>query len=212
MLKTMFVTKQLIIALGLGLAALGIATPCRASVLSYQGDTTKEPTWLRTAPGNPPNSVSGQNAGEPGMIVPYSIFQFAVEESGLYAFASVVPGATSSTDGAWDNFLVLYEDSFDPTTQLTNVLIANNAPNNGSLAFNRQLTAERNYFLVTTGRRSTDFGVFINTIDGSGKVVAVPESSSMPGTLAAVGVGLLLSKRRWGRVTVLDTSNADIID
>ncbi|BAZ32936.1 hypothetical protein NIES4074_54440 [Cylindrospermum sp. NIES-4074] len=206
----MFVTKQLIIAFGLGLAALYTATPCRASALTYQGDTTNKPTWLRTSPGNPPNRVSGQNAGETGMIVPYSIFQFAVEESGLYAFASAVPGATSSTDGAWDNFLVLYEDSFDPTSQLTNVLIANNAPNNGSLAFNRQLTAERNYFLVTTGRRSTEFGVFINTISGSGKVVAVPESSSIPGTLVAVGVGLLFSQGRRGSVTVADTLNANI--
>lgn len=191
----MFVTKQVIIAFGLGLAALS-TTPCRASVLTYQGDTTNQPTWLRTAPGNPPNRVSGQNAGEPGMIVPYSIFQFVVEESGLYAFASAIPGATSSTDGAWDNFLVLYEDSFDPTAQLSNALAAANAPNNGSLAFSKELTTGKNYFLVTSGRQLSEFGAFTNTINGLGKVTAVPERGLTPGTLAAVGIGLLLYKQR----------------
>ena len=202
MLKTTFVTKQRIIALGLGLAALFIATPAQAAVLTYQGDTTNQQTWRHTAPGNPPDRISGENAGTMGMTVPYSVFQFVVEESGLYTFGSTVPGATSPADGVWDNFLVLYQNSFNPTNQLTNVLVATIAPDNGSPAFDRQLTAQRNYFLVTTGRRVTDFGLFTNTISGSGKVVAVPESGSIPGVLAAVGVGLLLYKRKQSIVTV----------
>ncbi|WP_292792809.1 hypothetical protein [Nostoc sp. NMS7] len=115
MLKTTFVTKQLIIALGLGLAALFTATPAQAAVLTYQGDTTNQPTWRRTAPGDPPDRISGENAGTMGMTVPYSVFQFVVEESGLYTFGSTVPGAISAADGVWDNFLVLYQDSFNPT-------------------------------------------------------------------------------------------------
>ncbi|MEH1903973.1 MAG: PEP-CTERM sorting domain-containing protein [Nostoc sp.] len=202
MLKTTFVTKQLIIALGLGLAALFTATPAQAAVLTYQGDTTNQPTWRRTAPGDPPDRISGENAGTMGMNVPYSVFQFVVEESGLYTFGSTVPGARSPVDGAWDNFLVLYQDSFNPTNQLTNVLVAAIAPDNGSSAFDRQLTAQRNYFLVTTGRRVTDFGAFTNTISGSGKIVAVPESDSILGILATVSVGLLLYKRKWSIVTV----------
>ncbi|MEH1968293.1 hypothetical protein [Nostoc sp.] len=114
------------------------------------------------------------------------------EQSSSYTFASTVPGATTSIDGAWDNFLVLYQDSFNPTNQLTNVLIANTTPNDGSLAFSRQLIAQRNYFLVTTGRRVADFGVFTNTISGSGKVLAVPESDSTFGMLAATAVIYLL--------------------
>ncbi|MHC5934721.1 PEP-CTERM sorting domain-containing protein [Nostoc sp.] len=202
MLKTTFATKQLIIALGLGLAALFTATSAQAAVLTYQGDTTNQPTWRRTAPGDPPDRISGENAGTMGMTVAYSVFQFVVEESGLYTFGSTVPGATSPADGVWDNFLVLYQDSFNPTNQLTNVLVAAIAPDNGSPAFDRQLIAQRNYFLVTTGRRVTDFGLFTNTISGSGKVVAVPESGLMPGVLAAVGVGLLLYKRKQSIVTV----------
>ncbi|MEH1933770.1 MAG: PEP-CTERM sorting domain-containing protein [Nostoc sp.] len=202
MLKAKFVKKPLFIALGLGLAALCTATPAKAAVLTYQGDTTNQPTWRRTAPGDPPDRISGENAGTMGMTVPYSVFKFTVEESGLYTFGSTVPRATSPTNGAWDNFLVLYQDSFNPTNQLTNVLVAAIAPDNGSSAFDRQLTAQQNYFLVTTGRQVTDFGAFINTISGSGKIVAVPESDSILGILATVSVSLLLYKRKWGIVTV----------
>ncbi|MEH1795887.1 PEP-CTERM sorting domain-containing protein [Nostoc sp.] len=200
MLKTIFVTK--LIALGLGLATLCTATPTKAAVLTYEGNTTNQATWRRTAPGDPPVLVSGEKDGTMGMIVPYSVFQFVVEESGLYTFSSTVPKATSPTDGVWDNFLVLYQDSFNPTQQLTNVLIANTTPNNGSPAFDRQLTAQQNYFLVTTGRRVADFGAFTNTISGSGKIVAVPESDSMLGTLASLSVGLLLYKRKWRIIAV----------
>ncbi|MEH2410474.1 PEP-CTERM sorting domain-containing protein [Nostoc sp.] len=201
-MKAAFFQKPLFIALGLGLATLCTATPTKAAVLTYQGDTTNQATWRRTAPGDPPDRISGENAGTMGMTVPYSVFQFVVEESGLYSFGSTVPGATSPTNGVWDNFLVLYQDSFKATNQLTNVLVAAIAPDNGSPAFDRQLTAQRNYFLVTTGRQVTDFGAFTNTISGSGKIVAVPESDSILGTLVAVSVGLLLYKQKWGIVTV----------
>ncbi|MEH2174142.1 PEP-CTERM sorting domain-containing protein [Nostoc sp.] len=192
MLKARFFTKQLIIALGLGLTTLCTATPSRAFVLTYQGNTTNQQTWRRTAPGDPPDLVSGEKDGTKGMIVPYSVFQFTVEQSSLYTFASAVPGATTSTNGAWDNFLVLYQDSFNPNNQLTNVLVANTTPNDGSSAFRRQLTTQRNYFLVTTGRRVNDFGGFTNTISGSGKVVAVPESDSIFGLLVGTSVIYLL--------------------
>ncbi|WP_392531663.1 PEP-CTERM sorting domain-containing protein [Nostoc sp. C117] len=195
-MKTAFFSQKIIFSLGLGLAALCTAIPAKANVLTYQGDTTNQPTWRRTAPGDPPILVSGEKDGTMGMIVPYKVFQFVVEESGLYTFSSTVPEATSPTNGAWDNFLVLYQDSFNPTNQLINVLIANTTPNDGSFAFSQQLTAERNYFLVTTGRRVSDFGIFTNTISGSGKVVAVPESDSIPGTLVGVGVGLVMYKRK----------------
>ncbi|WP_225896499.1 PEP-CTERM sorting domain-containing protein [Amazonocrinis nigriterrae] len=201
-MKATFVTK--FIALGLGLVTLCTATSAKAAVLTYQGDTTNQPTWRRTAPGDPPVLVSGERDGTMGMIVPYSVFQFVVEESGLYTFSSSVPGATSANDGAWDNFLVLYQDSFNPTKQLTNVLIANTTPNNGSPAFSRQLTAQRNYFLVTTGRRVNDFGTFTNTISGSGKIVAVPESDSILGTLAAVSAGLLVYQRKRASANIVN--------
>ncbi len=174
----MFFKKRLLIAVGVGLATLGIATPCEAIALTNEGDTTGQPTWLRTIVGNPPDQLSGQTPGEEGVIVPYSVYQFMVEQSGLYTFGSAVPGATSAVDGGWDNFLVLYQDSFSPTAQLTNILVAGKAPNNGSPVFNRQLTAGQNYFLVTTGRRATDFGAFTNTIARPDEIVNSPPAIS----------------------------------
>lgn len=173
-----------------------IINPPALSAFTYQGDTTDAPTWLRVAPGTPPNRVSGQAKGDVGAVVGYSVFEFTVDHSGLYNFASAVPHATSAVDGDWDNFLALYQDSFNPTDQLTHVLVAANAPNNGSLAFSEELSAGENYFLVTTGRQASEFGAFTNTIDGSGKVTAVPEPSSPPGILAAVGVSLWLCTGR----------------
>ncbi|WP_179050509.1 PEP-CTERM sorting domain-containing protein [Nostoc sp. TCL26-01] len=192
MLKAKFVQKPLMIVLGLVLAAFSTAKPSQAAVFAYQGNTTNQPIWRRTAPGNPPTLISGERDGTLGMSVPYSVFEFTVYQSGLYTFASAVPGATSPTNGDWDNFLVLYQDSFHPTKQLTNVLIASTTPNDGTLAFSRQLTAQQKYFLVTTGRRVADFGVFTNTISGSGQIVPVPESNSIPAMFVAIGVALFI--------------------
>ncbi len=173
-----------------------IIQPSDLSAFTYEGDTTDAPTWLRVAPGDPPNRVSGQAKGDVGALVGYSVFEFTVDHAGLYNFTSTVPGATSAIDGSWDNFLALYQDSFNPTDQLTNALVAANAPNNGSLAFSKELSVGENYFLVTTGRQAPDFGGFTNTIGGPGKVATVPEPGSMPGILAAVSVSLLLCKPR----------------
>ena len=40
---------------------------------------TNQQIWRRTAPGDPPDLVSGEKDGTMGMIVPYSVFQFTVE-------------------------------------------------------------------------------------------------------------------------------------
>lgn len=193
-LKTKSLQKSSIVILGLTFATFIAAKPAKASIFTYQGDTTNQPIWRRTAPGNPPVLITGERDGTLGMSVRYSVFNFIVDQSGLYNFASAVPGATSPTDGDWDNFLVLYQDSFSPIQQLTNVLIASTAPNDGTLAFSRELIAQRPYFLVTTGRRVTDFGAFTNKISGSGQIVSVPESNSIPAILGIVGVSLLLHR------------------
>ncbi|HIK06643.1 MAG TPA: PEP-CTERM sorting domain-containing protein [Trichormus sp. M33_DOE_039] len=196
MLRKNFVQKPLIIALWLLLTSVITNNPAKAAIFTYQGDTTNKPIWRRTAPGDPPNRISGQNAGTVGMSVPYSVFAFTVEQSGLYRFSSTVPGATSPANGAWDNFLVLYKDSFNPIQQLTNVLVANTTPNDGIVAFSRELTAQQKYFLVTTGRQTADFGVFTNTITGSVRIVPVPESDLIPPMLVAVAVSSLLYQRK----------------
>lgn len=192
MLKTKSVQKSLLIILGLGLAAFTTAQPTLASILTYQGNTTNLPLWRRVAPGNPPTLISGEKDGNLGMSVPESVFDFTVDQSGSYTISGVSEATPPKTP--WDIFLALYQDSFNPNQQLTNVLIANTTTNADTVTFSTQLTAGKEYFLVTTGRQVSDFGVFTNTISGLGRIVAVPESDSIPAMLVAVGVGFLLSK------------------
>ncbi len=189
MLKTKTVQKSLVIILGLALAAFTTAKSSEASVLTYQGDTTNQPIWRRVAPGNPPTLVSGEQDGTLGMSVPYSVFDFTVTQSGSYTISGVSE-ATPPQNTPWDLFLALYQDSFNPNEPLTNVLIANTTTNADTVAFSQQLTVGQEYFLVTTGRRISDFGIFTDTISGSGRIVPVPESDSVPAILVAVGIGL----------------------
>nr|WP_322713305.1 hypothetical protein [Nostoc sp. ChiSLP03a]MDZ8214426.1 hypothetical protein [Nostoc sp. ChiSLP03a] len=127
----------------------------------------------------------------------YSVFDFTVDRSGLYN----ISGESEPTPPAnrkWDIFLALYQDSFNPTEQLTNVLIANTTTNGSTVTFNRELLTGQKYFLVTTGRRVNDFGQFSNTISGLGQITPVPESDSIPAMLVTGGITLLLSKRKLG--------------
>lgn len=192
MLKTKSVQKSLVIIVGLALAAFTTAKPSKASVLTYQGDTTFQPIWRRVAPGNPPTLISGEKDGNLGMSVPYSVFDFTVDQSGLYTISGVSQAPLPNTP--WDIFLALYQDSFNPNQQLTNVLNANTTTNADTVTFSQQLTLGQEYFLVTTGRQVSDFGVFTNTISGLGRTQPVPESDSIPAAFMAVGVGFLLYK------------------
>ncbi|MEH2273067.1 MAG: PEP-CTERM sorting domain-containing protein [Nostoc sp.] len=197
MLETKFFQKPLMVILGLALATVSTAQPSKAAVFTYQGDTTNEPIWRRVAPGNPPTLISGEKDGNLGMSVPYSVFDFTVDQSGLYN----ISGESEPTQPAnrkWDIFLALYQDSFNPTEQLTNVLIANTTTNGSTVTFNRELLTGQKYFLVTTGRRVNDFGQFSNTISGSGQITPIPESDSISAMLVTGGLTLLLYKRKLG--------------
>ncbi len=193
MLKTKFFSKSLMVILGLALATVSTVQPSTAAVFNYQDDTTNEPIWRRVAPGNPPTLISGERDGNMGMSVPYSVFDFTVDRSGSYT----INGDSKPTTPAnrkWDIFLTLYEGSFNPTQQLTNVLIASTTTNGSTVTFNRELVTGEKYFLVTTGRRVNDFGKFSNTISGLGEITPIPESNSIPAVLVVGGITLLLSK------------------
>ena len=197
MLETKFFQRPLMVILGLALATVSTPQPSKAAIFTYQGDTTNEPIWRRVAPGNPPTLISGEKDGNLGMSVPYSVLDFTVDQSGLYT----INGESEPTPPAnrkWDIFLALYQDSFNPTEQLTNVLIANTTTNGSTVNFNRELITGQKYFLVTTGRRVNDFGRFSNTISGSGQITPIPESDSIPTVLVTGGITLLLYKRKVG--------------
>ncbi|MEH2113890.1 PEP-CTERM sorting domain-containing protein [Nostoc sp.] len=169
LLETKFFQKPLMVILGLVLTTVSIAQPSKAASFNYQGDTTDEPIWRRVAPGNPPTLISGEKDGNLGMSVPYTVFDFTVDQSGLYT----ISGESEPTPPAnrkWDIFLALYQESFNPTEQLSNIIIANTTTNGSAVTFNQELLTGQKYFLVTTGRRVDDFGGFSNTISGSGQI------------------------------------------
>jgi hypothetical protein len=195
MLKTESVKKSLFIIFGLVLTAFTTAKPSQASVLTYQGDTTNQASWRRVAPGNPPTLISGEKDGNLGMSVPYSVFDFTVTQSDSYIISGVSQ-ATPRQSAPWDIFLALYQDSFNPAQQLTNVLSANTTTTGETVTFSQPLISGRNYFLVTTGRQVKDFGVFTNTISGSGRIVPVPESNSIPAMLVAAGIFVAVANKK----------------
>ena len=137
------------------------------------GTTVGGPTWNRPLAGTPPAGLSGV-----GTATPYSVIQFAVETSGTYTFLD-----TATSPANWDNFTFLYINSFSAAAPLTNVRIGNDDfPTIGLSGFNFALTANTNYFFVTTGFANTDSGTYRLSI-----TQAVPE----PATYALMALGMV---------------------
>ena len=191
--------KRLIcIASGAIALSLSVTLPVKAFTLSYSGDTTNAPTFNRPETQgfeggtNPPTSLSTN-----GTAVPYYSQPFLVDTTGSYD----VVGS--------QNFLgiqYLYGNSFNPATPLANLLSGNDPfPDEGTSGFNGlSLTAQQQYFLVTTGFDNTasSYGTFTNTITGPGNITlnapkSVPEPSSIAGIVAfGLFAGSLTLKRK----------------
>jgi hypothetical protein len=188
-------TNQAIFAgasLALGLPMLfSFAPSVQATTLTFSGNTTGAPTWNRPSASalNVVSGLSGTTA------VPYNVQAFTVDTAGNYNFLS-----TSTTSG-FNNNTFLYQGGFNPASPLTNVVIGNNNfPTTSLSGFNNvALTANVNYFFVTTGSLNNDFGSYTNTISnafpGNPTITSVPEPATILGTLAAFGFGVY-SKRK----------------
>jgi hypothetical protein len=197
--QTTFLKQKLALATtGALFIALGTAAPSMAASVQYSGTTVGQSTWNRPIDNgaNPPTSLSGV-----GTNVSYSVQEFSVDASGLYNFLSDTVSPTN-----WDNYLFLYQNSFNPTTPLTNAVIGNDDFNFiGRSAFNDvSLTAGRSYFLVTTGYNNDSAGSFTNTVSGSGNITLassspasqpVPEPLTILGSLAAGSFGVALRRK-----------------
>jgi hypothetical protein len=187
-----FYVKTSTIALAgsiIGFSMIGVE-PARSATFTYSGDTVGKPTWTRPIAngGLPPTSLSTN-----GTATPYDVFSFTVNASGSYSFTSSSP---------YDNYGFLYQGSFNPTAQLTNVLIGNDdSAGNGSAdyAFTTNLSTGTNYFLVSTGFANSDFGTFTTIIDGLGTVnggaTSVPEPFTIIGTLVGGTAAIRIRKK-----------------
>ena len=162
---------------GAAFITLGTAAPSIADI-TYTGTTLNQPTWNRPDYNNSSTTLSG-------VVVPYSSYPFSVNTNGDYKLASKT-----------DNFnyyssLFLYENSFNSSQPNTNVLSGDTYVSGSSYYGNNDsvpLTAGTNYFLVTTGDTSNDYGSFTNTIS------PVPEPMSILGSLTAITFGVNLCR------------------
>ena len=170
------------------------AQMARAGTVTYSGDTTNGA--LFDAPlengDDTPFATYGQS------IFHYERQSFYVDTSGLYDILS-----TSINPANWDNYLYLYQGSFNPTDSLDSILIANDDfPFTGNSGFSGlSLNGGVQYYLVTSGFSQSDFGQYRNTISGVGNITLanatpVPTPSLLPGVCGLALLGFKKLKKK----------------
>ncbi|WP_340676843.1 PEP-CTERM sorting domain-containing protein [Paraglaciecola sp.] len=157
-----------------------IALPFTASagLITINGSTLGDPTWNRPIAGGP--NLSGT-----GTAVAYDVILFQVDVSTTYDFLSTA---------RWDNYLFLYQNSFDSLNQLTNLIIGNDDfPTIGLSGFNGvALLTGVNYFAVTSGFANDNFGDFTLTISSNLGTAFIPGVNDVPAPASLAILGLAL--------------------
>ncbi|MGV6852102.1 MAG: hypothetical protein ACWA5R_07985 [bacterium] len=152
-----------------------------ADTQSYSDTIVGGPTWDRPIGGGPGISSLGP--------VTYHSQEFSVSVSDDCDLTSVQDG--------FDGYIHLYQNNFDPTDQLTN-LVAGDDDGAGGIGtsdlLGQSLTGGDTYFLVTSGFAAGDEGPFTNTIAcGTANVTigGAPAIIYQVPALAPWGLGIL---------------------
>jgi hypothetical protein len=156
-----------------------LAPPAQADILTITGNTVGAPTWNRLTEDLGFLSAVGTN-------VAYHMTAFRVSTDGIYTFLSTAN---------YDNFLFMYEYSFNPAAPFTNAIGANDDLFTITTAgFADPLLSGTTYFLITTGYSNTDAGFYSTTMGGPGHIALVPEPSTW--MMSLLGLSLLGFARR----------------
>jgi hypothetical protein len=112
-------------------------------------------------------------------------------------FVSAAGSYTIDQSQAFDGYIFVYEDAFDPALPLINGVAGNDDGTGiGDSTLTASLTAGTQYYLVTTGFDNDEFGTYSGTISSTAGIATIgliPEPSSLSILAAA---GLFAARRR----------------
>jgi hypothetical protein len=177
-------------------AVAGLAAAASAQSAVYTAATSSSgPRYNRLVA----DGVTGLSTGlsTVGTNTPYHVQPFWVGTSGPYNFFS-----NAGSPNGWDQYLWLYGSSWNPANPAIGAIRGNDDFNNliGQSGFSGvSLTANTQYYLITTGYENSDFGSFTNSITWASESEGGPINLGMipsPGAAALFGLGGLMATKR----------------
>lgn len=163
------------------IATFALTAPAAfAQGVLFTGNTTGGPTFAR------PLSLTATSSN--GTAVPTQATTFTVSVTGNYNLS-----LTQTADVNYDTYLHVYQNSFSPTSSLTNLLYLDDdsGPGSNSALASVLLSANTTYIFVADGFDNADFGQYAATIGDvtrpAGSVVSLTGAVTVP----EAGTGLL---------------------